>query len=85
MGIQITAEGRNPFVNQVFVVLAGDWFVTGKYRRNPFVNQVFVVSQQRSFQWKEYQSRNPFVNQVFVVVCAAHGELVESLRVAIPS
>ena len=35
--------GRNPFVNQVFVVIKTWIYVFYSKCRNPFVNQVFVV------------------------------------------
>jgi len=63
-------RGRNPFVNQVFVVLndmGGYSNSIPHRRRNPFVNQVFVVAQAYDEFARRYHGRNPFVNQVFVV------------------
>jgi len=40
--------GRNPFVNQVFVVRHETMKMKKQFlSRNPFVNQVFVVKDQR--------------------------------------
>jgi len=64
------SAGRNPFVNQVFVV--GQDLREKQprpQRRNPFVNQVFVVCRHQNTRLLLWAMicRNPFVNQVFVV------------------
>ena len=50
----IEAPSRNPFVNQVFVVMyeAVDTIGVPHPCRNPFVNQVFVV-RMRIYYWRQ--------------------------------
>ena len=71
------ASSRNPFVNQVFVVIHGQsptpTFAV-RSCRNPFVNQVFVVTHDaKTLNVTTSRRRNPFVNQVFVVTNVHEG------------